>query len=100
MNTTTFINTGEVNLHNMHYWPANNLHWIRRQSKDWCGILVDRIINPQIFEDHLNGEIYLNFFRRTVRRMSEIILIMSIQIDGLKKETCFHGSLDPQILES
>lgn len=66
----TFTNTGEINLHNMHYWSSDNPRWMRQVDHQhrwsinvWCGILGDKIIGPFIFNGHVNGIMYLNFLR-------------------------------------
>lgn len=66
----TFTSCGRVNLHNMHYWSEENPHWMREVDHQnrwsvnvWCGILGNRIIGPFIFNNHLNGESYLDFLQ-------------------------------------
>ena len=64
----SFSSNGGVNLHNMHYWSPNNPHWMREVDYQnrwslnvWCGILDGRIVGPFFFNEHLNGDNYLNF---------------------------------------
>lgn len=52
----TFSSDGRVNRHNMHYWSAENPHWLREVQHQgrwslnvWCGIIGDRIIGPYFF---------------------------------------------------
>lgn len=66
----TFTNAGGVNLHNMHYWSAENPHWMRETDFQnrwsvnvWCGIVGNKIIGPFIFDGRLNGATYLEFLR-------------------------------------
>lgn len=97
-----FTNTGGVNLHNMHYWSANNPHWMREVDNQykwsvnvWCGILGDKIIGPHVFQGYLTGEIYLNFLRNDLLELLEDIPLdirrtMWYQHDGCPA----HFSLD------
>lgn len=69
----TFVNTGEMNRHNMHYWSATNPHWMRTVDHQrrwslnvWCGILGNKIIGPHFFEGTLNGPRYAEFIRETL----------------------------------
>lgn len=66
----TFNSDGGVNLHNMHYWSQNNPHWMQEVQYQgrwsvnvWCGIIGGKIIGPYIFDETLNGNVYLNFLR-------------------------------------
>lgn len=66
----TFNSNGVVNRHNMHYWSRTNPHWMREVQNQgrwsinvWVGILGGRIIGPFIFNNHLNGDSYLQFLR-------------------------------------
>lgn len=66
----TFYSDGTVNLHNMHYWSEANPHWMEEVQHQgrwslnvWCGILGGHIIGPFVFEEHVNGNVYLNFLR-------------------------------------
>lgn len=79
----SFSSCGRVNLHNMHYWSQTNPHWMREVDHQnrwsvnvWCGVLEHRIIGPFIFDDHLNGESYLNFLRNDLP-----ILLEDVPID-------------------
>lgn len=74
----TFCSDGSVNLHNMHYWAGANPHWMlevnhqnRWSVNVWCGIVGNNIIGPFIFNEHLNGEIYLNFLENTLPGLLE-----------------------------
>lgn len=60
-----FYRDGNVNLHNAHYWSAQNPHWLRphhhqvRWSTNvWCGILGSSLIGPYFFDDNLTGTSY------------------------------------------
>ena len=61
-----FHNNGSVNRHNMHYWSAENPHWVRQAAFQvrwgvnvWCGILGEHLIGPHFFEEPLTGARYL-----------------------------------------
>lgn len=66
----TFQNTGFVNIHNAHYWSAENPHWVRQVNAQqrwsvnvWCGLLGSQIIGPFFFDRTLNGARYLEFLQ-------------------------------------
>lgn len=67
---SSFTNRGMVNRHNMHYWSAENPHWMRQVEHQrqwslnvWCGIIGGQIIGPVFFEGMLTGLKYANFLR-------------------------------------
>lgn len=90
----TFTSCGKVNLHNMHYWAEANPHWMREVDHQnrwsvnvWCGILGHRIIGPFIFDDHLNGDLYLDFLQYNLPILLEevpydIRISLWYQLDG------------------
>lgn len=64
----SFKSTGEVNIHNAHYWSQTNPHWLQTIDNQhlwsvntWCGILGGSIIGPYFFEGTLNGIRYAEF---------------------------------------
>lgn len=64
----TFHNTGELNRHNCVYWSQENPHWVRAINHQqrwslttWCGIVNGYLIGPYFFDNHVNGQNYLNF---------------------------------------
>lgn len=76
----TFRSNGQVNKHNLHYWSADNPHWMRTVDRQrywtlntWCGILDDKIIGPYFFDGNLTGEIYNNFLRNSLPLLLEDI---------------------------
>lgn len=71
----TFKSNGLVNRHNMHYYSTTNPHWVRHVDQQnrwavnvWAGILGPHVIGPYFFENHLTGEVYLNFLRNELPR--------------------------------
>lgn len=81
----TFVSTGEVNRHNMHYWSANNPHWMRTADHQrrwslnvWCGILDNKIIGPHFFDGILNGQQYAEFIRETLPVLLEDVPIQAL----------------------
>lgn len=78
----SFSSDGNLNIHNAHYWSANNPHWmlqIEHQNRwsvnVWCGILGDNIIGPFVFNGHLNGQMYLNFLRNELPVLLEDVAL-------------------------
>ena len=74
----TFTNRGEVNRHNMHYWAAENPHWVRHVNYQqrwsvnvWCGILGNYMIGPYFLDGNLTGRSYALFLRRHLPRLLE-----------------------------
>lgn len=74
----TFSNIGKVNRHNMHYWSRNNPHWMEQIDHQhrwsvnvWCGIIDGQIIGPFVFNDHLNGNRYLEFLENDLPELLE-----------------------------
>lgn len=60
----------------MHYWAANNPHWMRTVPNQhpwslnvWCAIFEDRVIGPHFFQGHLNGQVYTDFLRNQLPRL-------------------------------
>ncbi|KZC10618.1 hypothetical protein WN55_00370 [Dufourea novaeangliae] len=70
----TFTNRGNVNLHNMHLWAAENPHWLRRlntRDNGQYGITGDKIIGSHFINGNLNGNIYANFIEDTLGTLLE-----------------------------
>lgn len=90
----TFNSDGKVNMHNMHYWSAENPHWFRgvqhqgRWSLNvWCGILEGNIIGPYFFDQPLNGNIFLDFLANQLPILLENVALetrqnLFLQLDG------------------
>lgn len=63
----TFHRNGSVNRHNFHYYSTSNPYHIVTHSQTrwslnvWGGIVGNHVVGPYFFEDHLNGEMYLDF---------------------------------------
>ena len=62
---SNFANTGNVNLHNIHYWANENTRWMRTllfqhpwSVNCWCGIIGDHVIGPYFFEGRLTVQVY------------------------------------------
>lgn len=90
----TFNSDGRVNLHNMHYWSAENPHWIREVQHQgrwsvnvWCGIIGGTIIGPYFFDQSLTGNLFLQFLRNELPVLLEDVPLetrqdMFLQLDG------------------
>ena len=71
-----FCNNGWFN-RNIHYrWTHKNQHFHRETAFQerfginvWLGILDSKVIGPFFFEEHLSGEMYLNFLRNDFQDM-------------------------------
>ncbi|XP_031332785.1 NADH dehydrogenase [ubiquinone] iron-sulfur protein 2, mitochondrial-like [Photinus pyralis] len=90
----TFKSSGDVNIHNAHYWSRENPHWLREVDNQnvwslntWCGILGGRIIGPHFFDGHLNGSVYNDFLENILYDLLDNVPIairaeMWLQQDG------------------
>ena len=90
----TFNSDGRVNLHNMHYWSAENPHWMREVQHQgrwslnvWCGVLGGKIIGPYFFEQPLNGNVFLEFLANQLPLLLEDVPLetrqnLFLQLDG------------------
>jgi hypothetical protein len=90
----TFNSDGGVNCHNMHYWSAENPHWMQTVQHQgrwsvnvWCSILGGTIIVPYFFNRALTGNVFLEFLRNTLPILLEDINLelrrnMFLQLDG------------------
>lgn len=90
----TFKSTGEVNIHNAHYWSAENPHWLREIDNQhlwslnvWCGIIGRQIIGPYFFDRNLTGPVYSFFLENSLPVLLEDVplatrLMMWYQQDG------------------
>lgn len=90
----TFSSVGTVNLHNMHFWSAQNPHWMREVQHQgrwsinvWCGIIGGRIIGPYFFDQALTGNRFLDFLRNDLPVLLEDVPLetrqnMFLQLDG------------------
>ncbi|EFN64048.1 hypothetical protein EAG_09261, partial [Camponotus floridanus] len=74
----TFMNSGHVNKHNMHYWAVENPHWMRsvpfqhRWSLNvWCGIIGDFVIGPYFFEETVTSESYCDLLQNHLPALLE-----------------------------
>lgn len=90
----TFTSVGNLNLHNMHYWAPTNPRWMRQVQYQgrwsvnvWCGIIGGRIIGPYVFDEPLNGKVYLHFLANNLPVLLENVplrtrMAMFFQHDG------------------
>lgn len=90
----TFLSTGHLNRHNMHYWSTVNPHWMQTIDNQrkwsinvWCGIYEGKIVGPHFFDGPLNGPDYSNFIQHILPVLLEIFplqarLEMWFQQDG------------------
>lgn len=65
-----FMNDGNVNRHNCHFWSVENPHWVRETIRQgrwginvWCGILGNSVIGPYFYDGNLTGQRYLAFLK-------------------------------------
>ncbi|EFN69005.1 hypothetical protein EAG_00414, partial [Camponotus floridanus] len=91
----TFTNHGQVNLRNMHFWAADNPHWIRQVERQrpwsinvWCGIIGDHLIGPFFIEGLLNGQKYANFLLNDLPVLLENISLESRRIMFYQHDGC------------
>lgn len=96
----TFHNNGSVNRHNFHYYSDSNPHQFRivdnqhRWSVNvWGGIVGRYLIGPFFFENHLNGERFLDFLINQLPVLLQDIPIairqtMWLQLDGAPAHFC------------
>jgi len=66
----TFMSSGHINRHNMHYYAVENPYWMRsvpfqhRWSLNvWCGIIGDFVIGPYFFEGNVTSDSYCNMLQ-------------------------------------
>lgn len=62
---------GDVNSHNAHYWSRANPHCLRKVKNQhawihnvWCCILGGQIIGQHLFDNVLNGPVYIDFLKK------------------------------------
>lgn len=74
----TFTQKGSINKQNLRNWAEENPRWIRevdnrRQWKInvWAGIVGDRVVGPHIFEENLNGVMYVDFLQNILPGLLE-----------------------------
>lgn len=74
----TFSTSGIFNRKNTNFWARQNPHQIReikvqgrRSVHVWCGILNNTVIGPIIFNENLNGEVYLQYLNNEIEHMLE-----------------------------
>lgn len=73
-----FCNNGWFN-RNIHYrWTQGNQHFHRETAFQerfginvWLGILDSKVVGPFFFDDHLTGQMYLDFLRNDLQNMLE-----------------------------
>lgn len=70
---STFMRIGLFNVHNEHFWSAENPHLTRRNAYQtrfslnvWAGVINDVVIGPHFIEGRLNGMNYLDLLREVV----------------------------------
>lgn len=78
----------------MHYWSAENPHWLREVQHQgrwslnvWCGIIGDRIIGPYFFDQALTSNRFLEFLNNDLPILLEDVPLatrrtMFLQLDG------------------
>lgn len=90
----TFHKNGTVNRHNFHYYATENPNFLRAVDKQhkwslnvWGAILGTHVIGPHFFDQHINGESYLNFLENDLLTLLEnvprnVIENLWVQHDG------------------
>ena len=73
-----FTRDGIINSHNLHFWADENPHAIIQNKHQqrfmvnvWAGIIGNNLIGPFVFEERLNGEIYLQFLQQNLNNLLE-----------------------------
>lgn len=91
----TFKNTGDVNIHNAHYWSPVNPHWLRQVDKQhpwsvnvWCGIIGGSIIGPYFFDGNLTGNQYAAFLENILPILLEEIPLGIRQTMWFQQDGC------------
>lgn len=91
----TFKSTGEVNIHNAHYWSQTNPHWLQTIDNQhlwsvnmWCGLLGGKIIGSYFFEETLNGMRYAEFLRNDLVNLLENVPLATRAIMWLQQDGC------------
>ena len=93
----SFSSDGGVNCHNMHYWSAENPHWMQEVQHQgrwsvnvWCGT----IIGPYFFDEALTGNVFLEFLTNTLPILLDVNLElrrnMFLQLDGCPAHFAIH----------
>lgn len=92
---STFTNSGQVNLRNMHYWTTENPRWLREVEHQrkwkvnvWCGIIGDFIVGPYFFQGTLIGRSYATFLRETLPVLLEEIPLSARQGMWFQHDGC------------
>ncbi|XP_076659903.1 uncharacterized protein LOC143363191 [Halictus rubicundus] len=74
----TFMNSGHVNRHNLHYWAVENPNWMRcvpfqhRWSLNvWCGLIGDFVIGPYFFQETVTSASYCDFLKNHLPALLE-----------------------------
>lgn len=92
---STFTNHGAVNRHNMHYWSAQNPHWLRQVEHQrpwsvnvWCGIIGNKLIGPYFIDGTLNGIKYRDFLEDELPPLLEDVALPLRQIMWFQQDGC------------
>ncbi|KZC08660.1 hypothetical protein WN55_11277 [Dufourea novaeangliae] len=74
----TFMNSGHVNKHNLHYWAVENPYWMRSvpfqhqwSLNVWCGIIEDFVIGPYFFNETVKSESYCDLLKNHLPALLE-----------------------------
>lgn len=92
---SSFTNHGTVNRHNMHYWSAENPHWVRQVDRQrpwavnvWCGLIGSNLIGPIIIEGNLNGQKYCQLLEQDLPVLLEELNLQLRQTMWFQQDGC------------
>lgn len=82
---STFTRDGQFNVHNEHFWAAENPRLTRRNAFQvrfsvnvWAGIINETLIGPIFIEERLNGGNYLNLLRHMVTELLDEVPLWNL----------------------
>jgi len=91
----TFKSTGELNIHNAHFWSQENPRWMREVDfqniwsvNTWCGLIGQHIVGPYFFDGPLNGVVYANFLRNILWELLEEVPLQTRAQMWLQQDGC------------
>ncbi|KZC06747.1 hypothetical protein WN55_07298 [Dufourea novaeangliae] len=91
----TYTNYGQVNRHNMHYWPIENPQWLREVDKQtprfvnvWCGLRNGEIIGPYFIDGTLNTSRYKDILTEILPHLLENIPLHIRQTMWFQQDGC------------
>lgn len=81
-----FTNRGMFNKHNTHYWSEQNPHLTREHYNQhfwsfnvYCAVKGNRILCVHIYDDNLNGDMYLDILRNVLSEALDNLPLAELQ---------------------